>query len=75
MNKSITKQILNQISGLPVSRQKQVLEFVLGLKGKLPRGVPGKELVVFAGSIPPEDVRVMSKAIEEACEKVDVNAW
>ncbi|MDB5353848.1 MAG: hypothetical protein JWN24_301 [Phycisphaerales bacterium] len=35
-----------------------------------PRGTPGPSLLRFAGAIPQEDLRAMSKAIEEDCERV-----
>jgi hypothetical protein len=39
------------------------------------KGVPGKQLLRFAGSIPKEDLQLMSEAIKQDCEKVDVNEW
>ncbi len=41
------------------SKQIQVLEFVEKLKTGTPRGVPGKELLRFAGAISPDDVALM----------------
>ena len=38
------------------------------------RGTKGTELLRFAGSIDPEDLREMSKAIED-CGRVDPNDW
>jgi hypothetical protein len=38
------------------------------------RGTPGPSLLRFAGAIPLEDLRAMSKAIEEDCEGVG-NEW
>ena len=35
------------------------------------KGVPGEELLKFAGSIPKEDLQLMSEAIKQDCEKVD----
>jgi hypothetical protein len=29
----------------------------------------------FEGAIPAEDLQLMSKAIEEGCEKVDIDEW
>jgi hypothetical protein len=39
------------------------------------KGVPGKELLSFADSIPKEDLQLMSEAIKQDCEKVDFDEW
>lgn len=39
------------------------------------KGTPGRELLRFAGTIPPEDCRRMEEAIEAGCERVDPGAW
>ena len=39
------------------------------------KGVPGKQLLHFAGSIPKEDLQLMSEVIKQDCGKVDVNEW
>ena len=35
----------------------------------------GKDLLRFVGSIPADDLKRMSDAIEEGCETVDLNEW
>jgi hypothetical protein len=40
-----------------------------------PVGVPGKELLRFAGTIEADDLRAMAQVIEEGCEQVDLNEW
>ncbi len=35
----------------------------------------GKDLLRFVGSIPADDLKRMSDAIEEGCEKIDLNEW
>jgi len=37
-----------------------------------PKGVEGRKLFRFEGAISINDLRLMSKAIEEGCEKVDI---
>ncbi len=39
----------------------------------LPQGVPGVELLKFAGLIESDELQLMSKAIETDCRKVDLN--
>ena len=36
-------------------------------------GVPGQQLLRFAGAIPLDDIQLMRQAIEEGCERVDTN--
>jgi hypothetical protein len=38
-------------------------------------GIPGSELVKFAGAISPEDCEAMMAAIEAGCEQIDPNEW
>ena len=39
------------------------------------QSVSGKDLLQFAGSIPPEDLEIIRKAIEEDCENIDFEEW
>jgi len=39
------------------------------------RAVGGKILLRFEGAIATDDLQLMSKAIEEGCEKVDISEW
>jgi hypothetical protein len=39
------------------------------------KGVPGKKLLRFAGSIPKKDLQLMSEAIKQDCEQVDTDEW
>jgi hypothetical protein len=41
----------------------------------LPKGTPGHQLLKFAGTIPPDDLQLMSEAIETDCRKVELNEW
>jgi len=68
----IKDKIIAQIDNLPYELQLRVLDFAQGLVLK---GIKGKELLKFEGIIPPDDLQLISKAIEENCEKVDTNAW
>jgi hypothetical protein len=38
-------------------------------------GVPGKDLLRFAGTITAEDGEQMIEAIEEGCEQIDASKW
>jgi len=36
-----------------------------------PKGIPGKQLLRFAGTIDHDDIQAIEQAIEAECEKVD----
>jgi hypothetical protein len=38
-------------------------------------GIPGKDLLQFAGLIDPDDLALMRQAIEEDCGRVDLDEW
>ncbi|UUO13669.1 MULTISPECIES: hypothetical protein [Aphanizomenonaceae] len=75
MTTSISDQIIQQLNIIPQDLQYQVLEFARNLTKSKIKGVPGKELLKFAGSIPKEDLQLMSEAIKQDCEKVDFDEW
>lgn len=72
---SLKKEILERINALPHKLQQKVLEFMDSLTQKLPKGIPGKQLLRFAGCISQEDLQTMKEAIAEGCERVDVPEW
>ncbi len=68
----IKDSLLAQIDKLPYDLQLRVLDFAKTLSQK---GVEGKSLLRFEGAIPADDLRLISKAIEEGCEQVDADEW
>ena len=70
----IQEQLLQQLDPLPEDLQRRVLDFAQALALSVPKGVPGKRLLRFAGAIPADDLRLMQEAIESGCEQVD-NEW
>ena len=75
MDTPIIDQVVEQLRDLPQELQWRVLEFTRALAVSTPRGVPGQQLLSFAGTISPEDARLMREAIEQGCEQVDANEW
>lgn len=71
-NAVIRDNLIAQLDKLPHELQLRVLDFVSAL---IPKGIEGKSLLKFEGAIPVEDLKLMSAAIEEGCEKVDINEW
>ncbi len=75
MNSTIRAQVIEQMETLPEELQRQVLAFVRELQGSMRRGVSGKQLLEFAGAVPPDDLEAMRQAIEQECGQVDLNEW
>ncbi|MBI5409684.1 MAG: hypothetical protein HZA14_10000 [Nitrospirae bacterium] len=69
---SIKDNLFAQLDKLPYDLQLRVLDFV---KTLIPKGVEGKSLLRFEGAISADDLQLMSKIIEENCEKVDTGEW
>ncbi|MGK7919895.1 MAG: hypothetical protein AB4080_07795 [Trichodesmium sp.] len=64
MNLSVINEIVEQLKVMPQNLQYQVLEFAQKLPKTQVRGIPGKKLLPFAGSISPEDLQTMGKTIK-----------
>jgi len=75
MDTSILDEVVEQLRGMPLLLQKQVLIFAKTLTDSTVQGVPGSRLVRFAGTISPDDIALMREAIEQDCEQVDANEW
>lgn len=71
----IEHELLVQLNRLRAEQQRQVLDFARALATVTPRGVAGRELLPFAGSIAEDDLRVMAEAIERDCEQVNPDEW
>ena len=75
MSTSLIDKVVEQLKALPEKLQWRVLEFTRALALSAPRGIPGQQLLRFAGAIPVDDARLMREAIEEGCEQVDTHEW
>jgi hypothetical protein len=75
MNIPIIDEVVEQLKAMPQPLQRQVLEFIRSLVKAKVRGTPGQQLLRFAGSIPSDDLQLMREAIEQDCERVDVDEW
>jgi hypothetical protein len=64
MSISIIDEVVEQLKVMPQHLQRQVLQFVRSLAETQVQGTPGRQLLRFAGSIPPNDLQRMSEAIE-----------
>lgn len=75
MSDVIIKEVIEQLRVMPDNLQEEVLHFTRKLKASTLSGVPGKNLLQFAGAIPNEDLDIMREAIDSDCEQVDLNEW
>ena len=72
---AVKEQILNDLEQLSPDMQARAAQLVHGLVSAAPRGVPGRDLLRFAGAIDAESVREMEEAIEDGCERIDPEEW
>jgi hypothetical protein len=70
----VQTELLKQLEELSVSNQLSVLEFARSLRQPL-RGTPGKEFLELCGTLPAADAEEMMRAIEEDCERIDLDGW
>jgi hypothetical protein len=75
MSDAVITQIVQQTENLPADLQQQVLDYVKKLAASVQRGVPGENLLRFAGMMPADDLEAMRQAIEDGCERVDWHEW
>jgi hypothetical protein len=71
MKGSVAQKIVNQVEVLPDNLQRQALAYVETLTASGQHGVPGQQLLRFAGTIPPRDLKRMRRVIEMGCEYVN----
>lgn len=70
---TIKQEIVRQLDHMSPELQIRVLDFAQALVQH--RGVPGKQLLRFAGSMEADDVKAMIQAVEEGCEQVEISEW
>ena len=75
MSTLIMDKVIEQLKAMPYELQWRVFEFTRALAVSIPRGVPGHQLLRFAGAIPLDDLQLMRLVIEEGCERIDANEW
>jgi len=72
---TLRDRIMEEVSGLPPPLQQRVLDFVKTLARTTANGVPGKDLVRFAGVLLPEEIAAIARVVEEDYERMDESAW
>ena len=71
----VQSELLKRLEQLSPVKQWQVLGFARSLAKGPPRGVPGDQLLRFAGTMTHDEAQEFLKAIEEDCERIDDDEW
>jgi hypothetical protein len=71
----LENEIFRSLHGMSPLDLERVLEFARSVKSTPFKGSSGKDMLELVGLIPPEDLKEMTDAIEEGCERVDTNGW
>lgn len=71
---TLEQEILSYVHTLSLPQQREVLAFARGLAAA-PVGVPGSDLLAFAGTVDSHDLDALQQAIDEGCEQVNVDEW
>jgi hypothetical protein len=71
---TLEQEVLVHLQRLALPQQREVLAFVRTLE-TTPIGVPGRELLAFAGIIEAHDLLTLQQAIDEGCEQVHLDEW
>lgn len=72
---TVKEQILSDLDRLSPEEQHRAAELVHGLVTPLPKGASVEDLLSVAGTLDDQAAREMMKAIEEGCERVDLDEW
>jgi hypothetical protein len=72
---AIKEQILKDLSRLSPEQQRKAAELIHDLASTPRAGTLGRDLLRFAGTLDNESARQMIEAIEEGCERVDLDEW
>ena len=60
METVVVNKIVDQLKELPYEMQWRVFEFTRTLAVSVPRGIPGQQLLRFAGTITSDDLKLIS---------------
>lgn len=77
LDADIRGAIVEALEHLPLSSQKDVLDYALRLadQGQSTRGTPFEQLKHLVGTLPAAAADDMERAIEEHCEQIDADEW
>ena len=71
----VKEQILSDLDRLSPEEQQRAAELVHGLITPLPKGASVEDLLSVAGILDDQAAQEMMQAIEDGCERVDLDEW
>jgi CRISPR/Cas system-associated protein Csm6 len=71
----LQRDIAKHLAVLAPEEQKRVLEFARSLADSKRQGISGKALAKFAAMLDAAESELITRAIEEGCERVEKDAW
>jgi len=71
----IKRELIKQVTKLPPHLQTHLLDYAKQLSVSKPQGISGRDLLSFSGTFSTEEATLLSQAIEEGCERVNVDEW
>ena len=72
---TIKEQILKDLDRMSPELQQRALRLVHNLVDPHPRGASVEDMMSVAGILDDESAREMIEAIEEGCERIDLEGW
>jgi len=72
---ALERELHERLSMLRPEQRRQVLEYARALSEGQRRGVSGKALLRFAGTLSPDEAEAFKRDVEEGCERVDPDGW
>lgn len=75
VNSALERELHEHLEHLPEPKQREVVEYARGLSTEMPKGLSGKEFLAVTGTLEPDDLALTKQAIEEECERVDLDGW
>jgi hypothetical protein len=75
IKRSTTDEVVDELRRLDESERRRVLEYARSLSEGPPRGTPGEALLKYSGAWADGLADEVAAAIEEGCERVDLDAW
>lgn len=70
----LKSEIMRRVEALPLNLQRELLAYFDALEQRA-HGERGADLLPFAGVLDGRSAEEMSRAIESACEVVDIREW
>jgi|GEM_PF-3892383 len=71
MTTSLPDDLAARVRRLPLPEQERALAYVRALE----HAAGHEALLALAGSIPPDDLRLIASVIEADCERIDATGW